>query len=271
MSSLRARSGYRRIETQPEMSIDMSPLAGPRIARRASSRSLGWWLVAFAAIALLFGSTADHTPAEQRVAAGLGLALAATGLILLLGRGSHARRRVREGVAEAEDAWPTGTDHLETVWKPASLAEQVAVESLLRSAQIAFVTQTTAAQSLFGVGRVGGTNLLVGPPQIQVGAADAARAAELLHEARESLLAHSTGADATTAGAEELELPSELAAEEAPAPVWPGTMARAVLLAFLLLFFSYMFAPTSLLWAGGALLALALLALVRAFAGEARR
>lgn len=69
---------------------------------------------------------------------------------------------------------------LVTVFRSGSEPALLVAESLLRSAGIDFLSRGHSVQELFGVGRVGGPNLVSGPVEIQVRAEDARDAAELL-------------------------------------------------------------------------------------------
>lgn len=73
---------------------------------------------------------------------------------------------------------------METVLATSDPAEQAFAESALRDAGIPFATQRTAIQHMLGGGQIGGTNLVTGPPEIQVADADAERAREVIRDAR---------------------------------------------------------------------------------------
>ena len=80
---------------------------------------------------------------------------------------------------------PAGDGGMATVLATGDPAEQAFAESALREAGIAFATQRTAIQHMLGGGQIGGVNLVTGPPEIQVAAADAERAREVIRGARE--------------------------------------------------------------------------------------
>jgi hypothetical protein len=65
----------------------------------------------------------------------------------------------------------------------ASDAVRVAIAKVALEADgIRFIVKGEGVQDLFGVGRLGGLNLITGPVQIQVAEPDAARALELLRD-----------------------------------------------------------------------------------------
>lgn len=69
-----------------------------------------------------------------------------------------------------------------TVLVAANATQQALAESALREAEIAYVTRNDAIQHMLGAGQIGGTNLVTGPPAIQVAASDADAAREVLRE-----------------------------------------------------------------------------------------
>ena len=74
-------------------------------------------------------------------------------------------------------------DHLElvTVFRHGGPAEVAVAKSVLQAAGIEFATRNEAVQDLFGWGRFPrGTNLFMGPIELQVRAGDAPYARELL-------------------------------------------------------------------------------------------
>jgi hypothetical protein len=70
-----------------------------------------------------------------------------------------------------------------TVFLPSDPGEQALIESILEEAEIGYATENSQTQNLFGVGQIGGYNLVVGPVRIQVTEEDAERARRLIDEA----------------------------------------------------------------------------------------
>jgi hypothetical protein len=79
------------------------------------------------------------------------------------------------------------SSEVETVYESGDPVQIGMAKALLEEAKIPFISCGEGLQDLFGVGRVGGTNLLVGPARIQVSSKDAARATELLNELNTAL------------------------------------------------------------------------------------
>lgn len=75
------------------------------------------------------------------------------------------------------------TSEMVTVCVPSDPGEQALIESILDEAGIDHVTENSETQNLFGVGQIGGYNLVVGPVRIQVAEEDAERARRLIEEA----------------------------------------------------------------------------------------
>ena len=69
---------------------------------------------------------------------------------------------------------------LETVFEATEPVDQMWVESLLEEAGIAYFTANEGVQNLFGVGQIGGFNLVTGPIAVRVPVADADRARDLI-------------------------------------------------------------------------------------------
>lgn len=69
---------------------------------------------------------------------------------------------------------------LVTVFRSGSAPQVMVAESLLRSAGIEYMSRGGDVQSLFGIGGIGGINLVTGPVLIQVRREDARDAEELL-------------------------------------------------------------------------------------------
>ena len=69
-------------------------------------------------------------------------------------------------------------EHLEpvTVFESGDPAAIAVAESLLEEAEIEFFAKGEGIQDLFGGGRIGGVNPVVGPVQLQVAAEDAEQA-----------------------------------------------------------------------------------------------
>lgn len=72
---------------------------------------------------------------------------------------------------------------LETVLVPDDPTQLALTESVLRDAGIAYATQSSEIQNLFGAGEVGGYNPAIGAVAIQVAAVDLERTRALLAEA----------------------------------------------------------------------------------------
>lgn len=70
-----------------------------------------------------------------------------------------------------------------TVFLPSDPGEQALVESILDEAEIGYATENSQTQNLFGVGQIGGYNLVVGPVRIEVAEGDAERARRLIEDA----------------------------------------------------------------------------------------
>jgi hypothetical protein len=69
-----------------------------------------------------------------------------------------------------------------TAFVPSDPGEQALIESILDEAEIGYATENSQTQNLFGVGQIGGYNLVVGPVRIQVAEEDAERARRLIEE-----------------------------------------------------------------------------------------
>ena len=69
-----------------------------------------------------------------------------------------------------------------TVYESGDPVQVGMAKALLDEAKIRYISGGEGLQDMFGVGRVGGMNLLVGPARIQVSTEDAARATEVLNE-----------------------------------------------------------------------------------------
>lgn len=74
-------------------------------------------------------------------------------------------------------------DEMVTVFLPSDPGEQALIESILDEAEIDHVAENSQTQNLFGVGQIGGYNLVVGPVRIQVAEENAERARRLIEEA----------------------------------------------------------------------------------------
>lgn len=72
--------------------------------------------------------------------------------------------------------------HLVTVFATSDPVRVALAKVALEAEGIPFVAKGEGVQDLFGVGRLGGTNLITGPVQIQVAEAHAARALERLRD-----------------------------------------------------------------------------------------
>jgi hypothetical protein len=84
-------------------------------------------------------------------------------------------------VSGTEDESPDSGVILVTVFRSGTPGAIAVAKSVLQAAGIEFVTKNEAVQDLFGWGRFPrGTNLLMGPIELQVSPADAAYAIELL-------------------------------------------------------------------------------------------
>lgn len=94
-------------------------------------------------------------------------------------------------VPPVESRDPAPVDELVVVFRPANASESLVAESILRSAEIEFMTRGESVQELFGIGRFGaGSSLVVGPVEILVRSEDAADARAMLghvHAAGEDL------------------------------------------------------------------------------------
>lgn len=77
---------------------------------------------------------------------------------------------------------PAVSEEMVTVFVAADPADQALVESTLRQSGVPFAIRHAGVQNLIGAGQIGGFNVVTGPPEIQVPAADADRAVELLRE-----------------------------------------------------------------------------------------
>jgi hypothetical protein len=77
---------------------------------------------------------------------------------------------------------PPDTAELVTVLETGDPAEIAFVQSLFAEEGIPFFVQGDGVQDLFGVGRVGGFNVLTGPARIQVPRENAEAATELLRD-----------------------------------------------------------------------------------------
>ena len=81
-----------------------------------------------------------------------------------------------------EEAHPEPDVGLVAVLETGDPAEMAFAESLLLEAGIDYTKQGDRVQDLFGIGRLGGFNVLTGPAKLLVYEADAEAAAELLRE-----------------------------------------------------------------------------------------
>ncbi len=72
---------------------------------------------------------------------------------------------------------------LVTVFIPQNESEHLAAQAILKAADIEFISKNVTVQNLFGAGSIGtGFNILTGPIEIQVNAADAENARQVLEE-----------------------------------------------------------------------------------------
>lgn len=69
---------------------------------------------------------------------------------------------------------------LVTVFRSGDLMKVMIAESILRSAEMDFLTRGKDVQSLFGIGSIGGMNIVTGPMEIQVRGEDVRDAEEML-------------------------------------------------------------------------------------------
>ncbi len=144
-------------------------------------RSQGCVMLMLGLVVAVAGPAVDRTLFARSFSAAIGCAVMITGGALFL----RAPRRKSGDASQAMLAtlthdWPTSAEKLVTICKPTSLTEQLFVESLLRAYRIPFVTQNASAQNLIGFGQFGGVNVAIGPPEIQVSAADVSRAERLM-------------------------------------------------------------------------------------------
>ena len=94
---------------------------------------------------------------------------------------TEADASARGATTRVDPSARTSPDDLVVVCRPRSAAEQMVAESILRSAEVDFLTRGSDVQDLFGIGRFGsGSSLVVGPVEILVRREDAADAAALL-------------------------------------------------------------------------------------------
>jgi hypothetical protein len=84
--------------------------------------------------------------------------------------------------AVEEEAEPTPDVGLVSVLETGDPAEMAFAESLLLEAGIDYTKQGDRVQDLFGIGRLGGFNVLTGPAKLLVYEADAEAATQLLRD-----------------------------------------------------------------------------------------
>ena len=72
---------------------------------------------------------------------------------------------------------------LVTVCEPMSEAEHLVIAGLLESEGIKYYSKNAGVQNLFGVGSIGGGNLITGVIKIQVAQQDLSRAREIIEKA----------------------------------------------------------------------------------------
>jgi hypothetical protein len=95
-----------------------------------------------------------------------------------------------------------------TVFVPSDPGEQALIESILDDAEIDYLAENSQTQNLFGVGQIGGYNLVVGPIRIQVAKEDAERARRLIEEVVAGSSPESRPAELEEGSAEEEPLDS---------------------------------------------------------------
>jgi len=99
-------------------------------------------------------------------------------------RPAPERRSDEESVTEQPER-PSSRE-LVTVLASSDFAALALAKLALEAGGVPFVAKGVGIQDLFGVGRLGGLNLVTGPVQLHVRAEDAALAQELLADIRES-------------------------------------------------------------------------------------
>jgi len=129
-----------------------------------------------------------------------------------------------------------------SICQPQDVNEEIVAKSLLEEAGIPFDSRNDGLQDLFGMGQIGGPNLLVGPVQIVV-------PAEYAEEARHVLEQGHTFEEPEVHG----EILGELEAEPEPPAIPENPNAAKVRSAAILSMFCSIFFFGSMLSAAGAL------------------
>ena len=152
----------------------------PAAKRWSALRSQGYVIFVLGLVASAPGLSAEHTLFERNFLSVVGGALMIGGAVLVLWASWRKTDSPSQLDPTRTDEWPSRTEQLVTVCLPTSVAEHIFVESVLREHDIPFVTQNAYSQNLIGIGQLGGVNVAIGPPEIQVSAADAPQAEAVL-------------------------------------------------------------------------------------------
>ena len=78
-------------------------------------------------------------------------------------------------------------DEMLTVIQIENPVQQALIEDVLTDANILYMAKSAGIQNLFGVGQIGGANLITGPVEIQVPGSEFDRAKELIENALDGL------------------------------------------------------------------------------------